>query len=407
MKPNETPDAAPDALPDAPRLLYVSTLDHILQLMLPHLDEAKKRGWRIEAACQVTRFADETSRHVDALHDLPFQRFPLHPKNLTALLRLIRLIRQNQYTLVHAHNPTGGFVGRLAATLARTGSVRVYTAHGFHFHRHGGRVTNFLYRTIEGFGGRFLSDAVFVVNREDYQAAKNTVVPQNRLFLTSGQGVSARDDFNPARFNAGEIRQLRHSLGAKQAAPLLLMVGEMIPRKRHGDLLRAFSLVQKARPDAVLLLAGEGVLRPDLEALAQNLGIAQNVRFLGFRRDIASLLAASDLFMFPSQQEGLPSAIQEALAMATPTIATNVRGCADLVDESCGYLVELGDTENMAQSALAHLEKPAEVRAAMGQAGREKMLRLYDRPKCVAEWFGIYEKLLAERDTRQTRGARR
>ena len=391
--------SVPSPQKNPPRLLYVSTLDHILQLMLPHLDEAKKRGWRVDVACQVTRFAKETSAHVDEIHDLPFQRFPLHPKNITALVGLVRLIRQNNYTLVHAHNPTGGFVGRLAATLARVGAVRVYTAHGFHFHRHGGRVTNALYRMIEGFAGRFLSDAVFVVNREDYEAAKNTVVPEARLFLTSGQGVSAQTDFNPAHFSDGKKADVRRSLGADAETPLLLMVGEMIARKRHSDLLRAFADVQKARPDAVLLLAGEGVLRPELEAQAQNLGIAEKVQFLGFRRDIAALLSIADLFVFPSQQEGLPSAIQEALAMATPVVATNVRGCADLVDEACGYLVELGDTKSMALRVLEHLEKPASVRAKMGNAGREKMLRLYDRPKCVAEWFAIYDNLLEARET--------
>ena len=101
-----------------PRLLYVSTLDHILPMMVPHLDAAREAGFSVEIACQVTRNEDVLRPHVDAIHPLPLRRFPLHPANAVSLLRLVRLMRARRYTLVHAHNPTGGFVGRLAATLA-------------------------------------------------------------------------------------------------------------------------------------------------------------------------------------------------------------------------------------------------------------------------------------------------
>ena len=110
-----------------PRLLYVSTLDHIIRVMLPHLDACRAAGFEVEVACRVTRFRKDTLAHADALHDLPMRRFPLHPANAAALAQLTGLIREREYAVVHAHNPTGGFVGRLAATLAGTGCVRAYT----------------------------------------------------------------------------------------------------------------------------------------------------------------------------------------------------------------------------------------------------------------------------------------
>ena len=160
---------------DAPGLLYVSTLDHILWAMRPQLDAARKRGWRVHVACHVTRSREELLKHADEVFDFPFKRFPLHPANAVALVRLMRLMNQNRYALVHTHNPTGGFVGRLAATLARPRPVRVYTAHGFHFHKYGGRISNVLYKVVEGFAGRFLSDAVLTINREDFETAQGTV----------------------------------------------------------------------------------------------------------------------------------------------------------------------------------------------------------------------------------------
>ena len=326
-----------------------STLDHIVRVMLPHLDAARARGWRVGVACQVTRFGDDLAQHTDVVYDLPMQRFPLHPANLTALTRLVRLIRRERPTIVHCHNPTGGFIGRLAATIARTSTVRVYTAHGFHFHRQGKRLTNALYRTVETVAGRLLSDAVLVINHEDDAAARGTVVASDRLFLTSGVGVSARDEFDPARFSPASRAALRRTFGVESdCVPVLAAVGEMIPRKRHEDALRAFALLRHTRPDAVLLLVGDGALEPHLRTCAAELGVAERVRFLGFRRDVAAILSAVDVFVFPSQQEGLPCSIQEALSMEVPVVATNIRGCADLVDSSCGCLVAPGDIAGLA-----------------------------------------------------------
>jgi glycosyltransferase involved in cell wall biosynthesis len=389
--------------PPQPSLLYVSTLDHIVRVMLPHLDEARARGWRVEVACQVTRFRDDVAPHADAIHDLPIQRFPLHPANGVALARLTRIIRKGRYTVVHCHNPTGGVVGRLAATLAGTGALRVYTAHGFHFHRHGGRVSNALYRGIETVAGRMLSDAVFVINREDYDAARDRVVPSDRLFLTGGVGVSAREQFDPARVTKDVRAAIRREVGAEDpSVPVLTVVGEMIPRKRHADALLAFSRLLRTHPGAVLLLVGEGVLMERLRARAVELGVADNVRFLGFRQDIADILGATDVFVFPSGQEGLPCSVQESLAMGVPVVATDVRGCADLVDDSCGRLAPLGDTDALAARLSELIDIGTEGRARLGAAGRARMLERYERSACVAQWLALYDDLLAGRG-----GARR
>ena len=175
------------------KLLYVATLDHIIRAMLPHLAGAKRAGYRVEVACRVTRFGDDIRAVCDRLHDVPVARFPAHPANVVALGQLTALIRRERFNVVHSHNPSGGFVGRLAATRANVGSLRVYTAHGFHFHRHGGRLGNTVFETIERYAGHHLSDAVFVINREDFDRARQAnIVPERNLYLTSGVGVSHR-----------------------------------------------------------------------------------------------------------------------------------------------------------------------------------------------------------------------
>ncbi len=388
----------PPPLPPPPaRLLYVSTLDHIVRVMLPHLDAAREAGFTVEVACRVTRFGADLHAHADMVHHLPFERQPLHPGNLLALFQLVRLLRARPCTIVHAHNPTGGLFGRLGATFARV-PIRAYTAHGFHFHPEGGRLTNAVYRAAETLAGRLLSDGVLVINREDHDAAlENGVVAPDRLFLTGGVGVS-ENEFDPARVPPEARQAVRAELGADDdARPVLTQVGEMIPRKRHADTLDAFARIHAARPDAILALAGDGALREKLEARARALGIAPACRFLGFRRDVPALLAATDVFLFPSTQEGLPCSIQEALCLEAPTVAADVRGSRDLVDPFCGRLVPPGDPPALARAALDLIALSPAARRALGVAGRAKMIRLYSRGTCVRQWLDVYRILLARR----------
>ncbi|MBC8101998.1 MAG: glycosyltransferase family 4 protein [Cytophagales bacterium] len=367
-------------------------------MMLPQLDALRAAGFTVEIACRITRHGDEMAAHADAVHPLPFQRSPVHPGNLQAIALLTRLIQTRRYAIVHAHTPVGGVAGRIAATLAKS-PVRMYTAHGFHFHRNGGALGNTLYRTIETIAGRRFSDAVLVINGEDYDAAlqHRIVTDPETLFLTGGVGIST-DRFDPASVSPEERLAVRREIGAEdEAVPVLTFVGEMIPRKRHADLLTAYVRIRAARPEARLVLVGEGVLMAKVQRLARELKIEGGCRFLGFRRDIPALLAATDLFVFPSSQEGLPCAVQEALAMEVPTVATDVRGSRDLVRPDCGRLAPLGNPNALADACLALLDLPREARRAMGRAGRARMVADFERDACVAQWMEIYARLLMRR----------
>lgn len=380
------------------KLLYVSTLDHIIRAMLPHLHGAKNAGYRVEVACRVTRFGDELRAACDAVHDVPMERFPLHTNNLAALRQVTALVRRERYDVVHSHNPSGGFVGRLAATRAGTGALRVYTAHGFHFHRHGSPAANAAYEAIERYAGHKLSDAVYTINREDYDAAlTKNIVPAPRLFLTHGVGVSTRDRFDPGAVTPEDRAAFRAEIGAGANTPVLCVVGEMLPRKRQFDAIAALPRLLVSHPDALLILVGDGKLLAQNEALARRLGVAANCRFLGFRRDVPTILAASDLFVFPSAQEGLPCAIQEALAMRVPVVATDVRGNRELVGDATGRLIPLADSEAMADAASELLSLPKKTRNALGATGRENMITHYEREKCVREWLDTYQVADARR----------
>lgn len=381
------------------KLLYVSHVDTVVRMMLPHLDGARAAGFTVDVACNITRHGEDVLAHSDTLWDLPFRRSPLHPANGVALSKLTDLLKREQYDIVHAHTPSGGVLGRLAATRARRADdlpLRVYTPHGFHFHRYGSRLSNTIFRTIETHAGRNWSDAILTINREDFNAARDGVAAPARVYHTRGVGVSA-EVLAPDMVSEQERERMRCEVGAKPETLVVTLIGEMIPRKRHTDALNAFARFRKSHPNSLLLFAGDGPLMDKLKEQAQELGIVDAVRFLGFRRDIPALLSATDLFLFPSAQEGLPCSVQEALCMEIPVVASDVRGNHDLLDDSCGRLVPLGDVDAFA-AALSHFAALSpEERRESGRAGRRKMITEYDRPVAVAQWLDIYRELLTSR----------
>jgi glycosyltransferase involved in cell wall biosynthesis len=148
-----------------------------------------------------------------------------------------------------------------------------------------------------------------------------------------------------------------------------LMIAEFNPGKRHRDVLQAFAGCPE---DAVLAFAGIGPLEQAMSDLAKQLGISDRVRFLGYRRDIPVLLRASSALLLPSEREGLPRSIMEALCLGTPVISTRIRGVEDLLADDCGIMTEVGDVAAIGKAINWVLEHPVEARA-MGLKGQAHM----------------------------------
>jgi glycosyltransferase involved in cell wall biosynthesis len=170
--------------------------------------------------------------------------------------------------------------------------------------------------------------------------------------------------------------------------PLVLAVGRLDPQKGHRHLLVAATEV----PDAMFALAGEGAERHPLEELADRLGVADRVRFLGERSDVPDLLAACDVFVLPSLYEGLPISLLEAMAAERPSIATAIGGVDEVVrDGESGLLVPPAEPRAMA-SALRRLLADAELRTRLAAAGRSLVTTEFsarDMVRRVTELYGL------------------
>ncbi len=347
------------------KVLFIATVlrGHLLLFHLPYMKWFRERGYEVHVCCR--NDSDDPSPiipHCDKYIELPFERSPLSTANIGVYRELKRLIDENGYELIHCNTPVGGMLGRICSRMARKKGTRVvYTAHGFHFFK-GAPIKNWLlFYPVERFLSRF-TDLLITINNEDYARAAH--FHMKKAALVSGVGVDLSRFENPA-----DRRSVRASLGLAPDAPVVITVGEHIPRKNHETALRAIAKVK----GAYLLFCGVGEREEALRSLADELGISGRVRFLGFRKDVPDLLATSDVFIFPSFQEGLPVSLMEAMAAGLPCVASKVRGNADLIAQGKGgYLREPLDAEGFAED-IWRLLADESLRAAMGRYNREQM----------------------------------
>ncbi len=179
------------------------------------------------------------------------------------------------------------------------------------------------------------------------------------------------------------VAAARDSLGAPPGAPLLVAAGRLHEQKRFDVLLEAFAAVRRGAPAARLAVVGTGSLRGELEARAAALGVADGVLFAGFRADVPDVLAAADVFVLSSDDEGLPMVVIEAMAAGRPVVATRVGAVEDLVEDGVtGCIVPRRDPTALAE-ALSGLLRDAAAARAMGEAGRARVRERYPLDLCL------------------------
>ena len=377
-----------------PKLLLVATIPETLcAFFLPHAQYFQQQGWQVDGAAYRASQAQQVVAVCCRTWSIDWSRNPLNPANLAVATRQMqKLVRTEGYDVVQVCTPVAAFVTRYALQkLPNTQRPKiVYTALGFHFYRGGGWLKNLVFRRLEQLAGPW-TDALVVVNAEDHQAAQQYgIVPSTQIYaIPSGIGVDLLR-FKSARDVSADRAHIYQELGLGGGDRLLLSIAEFIPRKRPEDVIRA--VAQLARPDVHLAMAGAGPLQTKMRQLAQRLGIADRVHFLGFRQDIPALIQAAAAVVLASVQEGLPISLIEALCMGTPVIGSDIRGTRDLLQNGCGTLFPVGDIAALALAMGWVLDHPEAVQklSDRGQAHA----RQYDVHQVIRQYEVLYQQLL-------------
>ncbi len=371
------------------KLLIVTTIPSTLNaFLLPFAHYFRAQGWSVDAmACGITANT-ECLQAFDRVWDIQWSRNPLNPLNLAVAPGIIQeIVQQEKYDIVHVHTPVAAFVTRYALKNLRKqlNTQVIYTAHGFHFYSGGKALKNTLFLALEKLAG-YWTDYLVVINREDQEAAtQQKLISPERLHYMPGIGVDLQY-YNPDSTSDANIERLRQELGLATNTPLFLSVAEFIPRKHLQDILKAYARL--ARPEICLAFAGNGVLMEQMQQLALQLNLQNQVRFLGVRRDIPTLMRAAVATVLVSEQEGLPRCVMESMSLETPVIGTNIRGTRDLLTDGCGLLVEVGDVEAITKAMAWILDHPQEARI-IGKRGRERMAD-YDMKEIIRLHASLY-----------------
>lgn len=331
------------------KALFVANLDSFHKnFHLPYVKRLQDKGYEVE----LVSTGDVDFSGIATKHDIKFGRSPLKKQNIPAFRQFRKLIKDNYYDIIYFSTPVIGAVGRLALIGTKRGRV-IYSAHGFSFYNGNSKKSNLLYSTVERVLAR-LTDCLFTMNKEDYDACNKYGIKCKELYNVDGVGV---DLSVFCKANDDEKNQLREHYQFDINDFLLIYPAEFTARKNQGLLLDAMSLLKKKHENVKLLLLGRGILEDYYKQMANELHLNNNVFFLGYRNDVHQLLKASDVLFASSKNEGLPINMMEAMASGLPVVATNTRGQNDLIhDGDNGFLYELNHPEEACEKICKLIE---------------------------------------------------
>ena len=306
----------------------------------------------------------------------------IHPwSDFVAFTRLYLFLRNGSYDIVHAHSSKAGFIGRIAARLARV-PVILYTPHAFSFHR-GILGTRRLYLFLERFAALFTDTIVAVSEGERELALRYGVAG-------SGDVVVIRNGVDLTEFDVSvNVDALGKHLGIEGARKTVGMVGRVCAQKGYRYFIEAASEVAKVRSGVRFVMVGSGDLDDAMRRI-DGCGVRGIVSLTGQRSDLPALYALFDVLVVPSLWEGLPYVILEAMAMRRAVIATMVPGNSEVVlNGRTGYLVRPGDSKALAGAIVELLDDSAKTRS-MGEHGREEIERRYTVEEKILSFERLY-----------------
>jgi glycosyltransferase involved in cell wall biosynthesis len=335
--------------------------------------------------------ADVLAQSGVRVHRIPELGRRVRPgQDAVALAKLVRLMRRVRPEIVHTHTAKAGALGRLAAVIAGV-PHRIHTFHGHTFHGYFGRKTTRLFLAVEQLLARrtdriiALSDAQAIDLSERYRVSSRTslrVVPLGLDLASLGTE------------NALALRrEFRAEVGAG-GRPVVSIVGRLVPVKRHDLFVDAVAKLRHKGVEGVFVVVGGGPERERLEARAFARGVAEDLRFLGWRRDLDRIYAGSDVVALSSDNEGTPVALIEAMAAGVPVVAAAVGGVPDVLEDGrLGLLVGPGSADALANGIEALL-RDRELGAALAGRARPAVTSRFGVDRLLTDVAALYDELL-------------
>ncbi len=325
------------------------------------------------------------------LHVLPIQR-TYDWNALKMAIRLSRLIRSERVDIVHTFFPTSDIWGGLIAKLSGCPTL-ISSRRDTGFLR--SRTHRIAYRLLGG-----MYDQVHMVSNKvrQLQVVEDRLDESRAITVYNGIDLAAVDAADPLL----DRSQLR---GCNDSGPVITTVANIRQVKGIDVLIRAAASVCRACPSARFVVVGEAhydSYLEELKALAASLGVENQVRFMGSRKDVFSILKSSDIFCLPSRTEGMSNALIEAMASRLPCVATDVGGNGELITNGkTGFLVPNEDAEAMA-SALIKLIDNSSLATEIGRSGRQRIEESFTLERMITRYLDLYRQVTENKRIKST-----
>lgn len=309
-------------------------------------------------------------------------------KDLLALFKLYRIIRKGGYDVVHTHTSKAGFIGRLAAWLART-KIIVHTPHGHVFSGYFNKMKSRIFLAMERFATPFSSGTIALTPKEAEDYVNLRVEKQERLtVIPSGINFDLLETYRDTSSN------IRKEFGWPEEATIIGSVGRLSSIKGYDVLVEAIPKVLEKYPETFFVLVGEGPQQEEIKQLVAKLGLSDKIFFTGLKEDAPRLMQAFDIFVLPSRNEGMGRVLVEAIYFGLPIVASNVGGIPDLVKHHYnGRLCESENPESFAKELIFCLYNKKKC-VEYGKNGINIIMPAYSLDTMIKRIEELYEKHL-------------
>jgi len=377
-----------------PKIAHVTTIDLSLSaLLLPQLKALADAGYEVVGISAPGPYVSELVaagiRHIPWAHA---SRSWQPVSDVRAGLELARIFKRERFDLVHTHNPKPGVLGRIAARATGVPAV-VNTVHGFYMTPSDPHLKKRTVLTAERIAAWF-ADIELYQSREDLDLALKVGLASPSKLRYLGNGVDVRF-FEASKVAPKRRAEVRSALGLPREAIVVGAVGRLVAEKGYRELFEAFERIASQHPSVGFIVIGErDPEKADSLSLEEIDRYRRLITFAGWRDDVRDLLGAVDIFVLASWREGVPRALIEAAAMERAIVATDIRGCREVVrHESEGLLVPVRSERALA-AAITRLIDDEVLRSDLGRAARERAAAQFDEGRVIGTILETYGEIL-------------
>ena len=380
------------------KIAQVATSDVSIRLLL--LDQIKALeadGHEVVAVCAPGPWVEQVRSAGVTVQTVPMVRemAPIH--DIRSVAALVRCFRQHKFDVVHTHTPKAGLIGPIAARLARVPQV-VHTVHGLLFHDRMTRLRQTIFWVPEKITAT-LCDRLLSQSREDMERAVRSRLCSRKKIAYLGNGIDVARFAPPASYDRTEkLRQV----GLQASDFVVGSVGRLVKEKGFAELFAAAEALTARYPRIKFVVIGpretdqDDALDPVYMDDLQRRGV---VRFVNWCEDMTQWYAAMDLFVLPSYREGIPRACMEAAAMMLPVVASDIRGCREVVLNGVTGLLVPPRNVPVLMEAIETLHNERSRARQMGEAARQHIVESFNHKDVCRRLCEFYAQLAGAEKT--------